>query len=100
MFISSLRYSIYKVQPLAAANFDIIAEVVRFVKSFFLFFSNFFSLAALPAGRSSDSLHILAQGFHFVKHEFQFFEINIPAEYWKKFAEKWKKVLDKWKVLC
>ena len=79
MFISSLRYSIYKVQPLAVANFNIVAEVIPFVKRFFLFFRNFFCSLSSRLRRSSDSLRILAQGFGFVKHEFIFFEKNLSG---------------------
>jgi hypothetical protein len=38
VFISSLRYSIYKVQPLAVANFYILADELHFVKTFFNLF--------------------------------------------------------------
>ena len=65
-------YSIYKVHPLAAANFDILAQNFPFVKNFFQVFANFF-FVLLFSVRSPERLDILAYHSVFVKHFFHFF---------------------------
>ena len=77
----SLRYSIYKVQIrsafnfLSAANFDILAHLVEFVKHFLQVFSNSFCAVCRPPGvrLSSDKFVMISQKLRFVKRFFLVF---------------------------
>ena len=61
-----------------SSNFDILAHLFKFVKSFFDLFQTFLLCCLLSSGRlrpSSDSLHTITPGIPFVKHFFTIFSI-------------------------
>ena len=86
VFCSSLRYSIYKVQPLVSLAFAsaeslfILAQKLSFVKNFFQVFSNFF-FSAFLAAPSRKRFDILAHCFQFVKNFFQVFSNFFSVRY-------------------
>ena len=83
VFCSSLRYSIYKVQPLSALAVSslILARRLPFVKNFFQVFSNF-SLFRVFFRPPAGSFRILSHHSLFVKYYFHFFD-----GFFTKFAE-------------
>ena len=81
VFLFVSHYSIYKVQPSAAANFYNIAQKIKVVNNFFAILKNFFCQAALPGTyRSSGSLTIVSLRTFLVKHfsaSNYFYRLNI-----------------------